>query len=64
MDENAEDLIAQLCTRIGMIMEDVSVTALTVGGMSSSDRLDRINEIDVAAKRTNALIAAVRALLD
>ncbi len=63
MDDHTDDLIAQLCTRIGMIMEDASVIALTVGGKSPSDRLDVIDELDDAAKRINALVAAVRALL-
>jgi hypothetical protein len=63
MDEHTDDLIAQLCTRIGVIMEDASVTALTVGGKCLSDRLAVIDELDGAAKRIDALVTAVRALL-
>lgn len=63
MDENIDDLIVQLCTRIGMIMEDASVTALIVGGMLPSDRLNVIEELEGAAKRIDALVAAARALL-
>jgi hypothetical protein len=33
MDEDAHELVAQLCTRIGMIMEDASVEALTAGSL-------------------------------
>ena len=63
MDENTDDLIAQLCTRIGMIMEGASVTALTVGRMLPRDQLAVIDELEGAAKRIDALVAAARALL-
>ena len=38
MDDDNSDLIAQLCTRIGMTMEDASVVALTVAGMHRDER--------------------------
>ena len=63
MDDDTDDLIAQLCTRIGMIMEDASVIALNVSGKVPSDRQTAIDELDGAAKRIEALIAAVRTLL-
>ena len=63
MDEQTDDLIAQLCARIGMIMEDASVTALTIVGKSPTDRLAVIEELEGAAKRIDALVAAVSALL-
>ena len=63
MDEHTDDLIPQLCTRIGMIMEDASVTALPIVGKSPTDRLAVIEELEGAAKRIDALVAAVRALL-
>lgn len=62
MGDHTDDLIAQLCTRIGAIMEDASVTALTVGGKSPGDRQAAIDELDGAAKRIDALVTAVRAL--
>jgi hypothetical protein len=31
MDRDAADLIMQLCTKVGMIMEDVSPIALSMG---------------------------------
>ena len=63
MDDDTDDLIAQLCTRIGMIMEDASVTALTVSGKNPSDRPAAIDDLEGAARRINALAAVVRALL-
>ncbi len=62
MDDHTDDLIAQLCTRIGVIMEDVSVTALTVGGKSPDNRKAAIDELDGAAKRIDALVSAAKAL--
>lgn len=64
MDDDTADLIARLCTRVGMIMEDASVIALTVSGIEPSNRQETIDELESAARRTNALIAAARALLD
>lgn len=31
MDENTAELVARLCTRTGMIIEDASANALTIG---------------------------------
>ena len=62
MDEHTSELIAQLCTRIGMIMEDASVVALTVGGLTVKERDDAIAALEAAAERISALVAAVKAL--
>jgi hypothetical protein len=62
MDDDTSDLIAQLCTRIGMIMEDASVTALTVPRSTGDARRTAIGEIGLAAKRISALVAAVEVL--
>jgi integrase/recombinase XerD len=63
MYNDTDDLIAQLCTRIGMIMEDTSVTALTAGSLEQHERLAAIDEVEMVAQRIDALVAAVRALL-
>jgi predicted hotdog family 3-hydroxylacyl-ACP dehydratase len=63
MDDDTDDLITQLCTRIGMIMEDTSVTALTAGCLDQHERLAAITKMEMAAQRIDALVAAVRALL-
>ena len=62
MDKDTDDLIAQLCTRVGMIMEDSSVAALTVGGLAPEKRNDVIAALEAAADRINALVCAARAL--
>jgi hypothetical protein len=64
MDDDIDDLIAQLCTWIGMIMEDTSVTALTAGSLERDERLAAIDDVETAANRIAALIAATKALLD
>ena len=64
MDDDTTDLIERLCTRVGMIMEDASVIALTVSGNEPGYLRVAIDELEGAARRTNALIAAARALLD
>jgi hypothetical protein len=38
MDET-DELVALLCTHIGMIMEDASVVALTIGSLSPTEKL-------------------------
>jgi len=63
MDDDTRDLIAQLCTRIGMIMEDTSVVALTISGRMDDERRAEIDDIKLAARQISALIEAVGALL-
>ena len=62
MDDDTSELIAQIYTRIGMIMEDASVTALTMPRGTGDARQTAIREIGLAAKRISALAAAVEAL--
>lgn len=62
MDHDTEDLVIQLYTRIGMIMEDTSVLALTVGGMDQEGRRAARRKIEQAAGRIHLLLAAAKAL--
>jgi len=62
MDKDTSELIEQLCTRIGMVMEDAIMDALTVGEMSGDEREGALRRIDYALERMMALIAAARAL--
>ena len=62
MEDDTSELIAQLCTRIGMIMEDASVVALTMGGLVGVERNDAIVVLADAAVRISTLVAAVKAL--
>lgn len=62
MDEDTLELTARLCTRIGMIMEDASVIALTLAAASGADRMEALAQLDAAAGRINDLIRAVQAV--
>ena len=62
MDEDTCELIDQLCTRIGMIMEDMSVTALSIPSMRGHERRDAISEINAAAAQMTALAQAANTL--
>ena len=56
MENDTADLVRQLCTRAGCIMEDASVTALIWSdGLSLEQRLQ---ELCVAANNIQALITA------
>lgn len=58
MDED-DELIDTLCTRIGMIMEDASIVALSRG---SGDRDDRIAQLAAAIEQMSALAVAAQAI--
>jgi len=62
VDMDTDDLIEPLCLRIGMIMEDVSVVALTVREQKHDRRKAVLVQIETAAHQICALIAAARAL--
>lgn len=62
MEDDTHELIAQLFTRAGMIMEDASVIALTVAGMHETERKIAVAELGSATKQISALIAAAEAL--
>jgi hypothetical protein len=54
MDEHTIDLVRQLCTRIGMVMEDEVETALIwndSGQTALSDRLDRLSDAGLSIYR-------------
>ncbi len=62
MDDNARDLMDQLCTRIGMIMEDASELALTIGGTNETDRAEQLTQLAEASACISALVGAAMAL--
>ncbi len=63
MGDDTDEIIIQLCTRIGMIMEDTSVVALMVAGMERERRVAALADVDAAAKRIGALVKATKVLL-
>ncbi len=62
MDDETFDLIAQMCTRIGMIMEDASIVALTVNAISREERMGAIADLEAASSQIRALAKAAKAL--
>lgn len=64
MDEDVADLVRQLCTRAGMIMEDVSVIALTAEVSDVADARNLTARLRAANKRIGAFAKAAEALMD
>lgn len=63
MDDETQELIILLCTRIGMIMEDASVVALTIGSRDQDACLATIAKLGVAAEQIRWLLRATQSLL-
>ena len=64
MEDDTHDLTVRLCTKVGIIMEDTSVVALTIGELASEDRQAALDEIRKAAERISTLVEAARLMLD
>jgi hypothetical protein len=64
MDDDTIELVAQLCTRIGMTMEDTSADALAIGAMDAAERADAIAKLETASNLIGSLTRAVTALVD
>ena len=64
LDEDVADLVRQLCTRAGMIMEHVSVIAITarIADVASARKVTA--QLRAAAERIGALAKAAEALMD
>lgn len=62
MDEDLDDLIAQLCTQLGIIMEDASVVAIGVTRFRGEERRAAIIELEAAAAKIGVLSKALNAL--
>lgn len=63
MDDHTKDLIARLSTRIGMIMEDASVVALTGARGSAAEVVSSVTRIEQASEQIAGLVQATRVLL-
>ena len=64
MDDIDRDLINLLCTKIGMLMEDHSSLALTVGGQSDGEQKADIDELTEASKKIAKLAAAAQSVAE
>jgi hypothetical protein len=62
MDQDTANLIAALCTRAGMIMEDVVDDALTMGRLDAADRTGRLQQLKRASDTIAALVRAALAV--
>lgn len=62
--DDTDELLAQLCTRIGIIMEDASAVAITSAVLTAEERTIAIFEVADAAARilalSNAAVSLVR----
>jgi hypothetical protein len=64
MDADTEDLIAQLCTRAGILMEDASVMALMIRGLDVAERPARLKKLSAAIATMASLVEAAEALMN
>lgn len=62
MDDNAADLVIQLCTRVGMLMEDASPDAITIAGKDQDGRRAAIQSLNFALGEMRALLDAAMAM--
>jgi len=62
MDEDIRDLIAALCVRAAMLMEDASVIALDMTSTDEGGISIRLDELERSTDAMVRLIAAARAL--
>ena len=64
MDDIDRELINLLCTKIGMLMEDHSGLALTLGRSPPEEQSDSLVKLDQAAQKIRALVAAARSIAE
>lgn len=60
MDDETPELISLLATRVGMLIEDSSVIALTCGGKDAAGIASVLDELERSAVRMSALIGAAK----
>lgn len=64
MDEDTEDLIAQLCTWVGKIMEDTSERALMAQAIEPAKQREALLYVEREIQRCLALLSAAKSLRD
>ncbi|WP_422062326.1 hypothetical protein [Sphingopyxis sp.] len=62
--DDTDELLAQLCTRIGIMMEDASAVAITGAMMTADERNRAVLEVADAASRIAALSEAAVSLIN
>lgn len=63
MDEDTLDLVRQLSTRAGMILEDTSAVAVLVGNLSAPEIAERLAQIAADLTRAMTIVRAAEQLL-
>lgn len=63
MSSETEDLIVQLCTRAGMLMEDASPRAIGIGVRSGNEFASELDDLADKITGMSALIEAARMLI-
>lgn len=64
MDDIDQELISLLCTKIGMLMEDHSILALTVGSQIDGNQNVVIDELSAASTKIAKLAAAAQSIAE
>lgn len=64
MDEDKRDLINQLATRAGMLMEDASVAAITLRERPQADLIRTIQNLEAQVRTMASLLEAARTLCE
>lgn len=62
MEDIDHELINLLCTEVGMLMEDHSAQALTVGSQSIDEREKVLDELSSAVAKIEVLIVAAKSI--
>lgn len=62
MDDDTSELVTLLCTRIGLLMEDACVIALSIGSKENHARVGSLAQLAIAIKTMDQLVRAARAL--
>ena len=63
MTDATSDLVAQLCTRVGMLMEDCASDAMLIAGMKQPEQSLVIGRLKAAAAEIDALVRAAEFLV-
>lgn len=64
MEKNKKNLVNQLATRAGMLMEDYSVVAITLTGRPEVDMISTIQDLEAQLRKMASLLEAARTLCE
>ena len=64
MDDIDRELVSLLCTKVGMLMEDHSVVALTIGSKSGDEQRIAIEELARTSTIIETLVASAQSIVE